>query len=307
MLPRLLAIATAPVERSKNPAAMRSFALAASMMARTCGMNAALRAVAVLSERFSISGYFCGPTGSMRSGFGGDSRASCSDRWTASRIDLSSNSDRLVDPDFPPRVEVIVIHCSVVKPEVVTPLSANRIDARSRPSIRSSHSGKVEKESALSMCLFACSLVGMACSSGSIRQQHIDSPEPRRRAAMTDRINLTRLPLAVIRCAPLHPVTRASDPVARLPEIGRAGLVGHTRKHPLFLAAFDGPEGVAPELEVIALVIDRPAAIAIDEDAVVDARNQVIERQVRLSRLEPNVGHPLERHARPVIGVAAAA
>src|SRR5262245_58080083 len=77
-------------------------------------------------------------------------------------MDLSSNSDRLVVPDFPSRVEVIVIHCSAVKPEVVTPLSANRRDARSRPSIRSSHSGKVEKESARSMYFLACSLVSIS-------------------------------------------------------------------------------------------------------------------------------------------------
>src|SRR5262245_59045163 len=92
----------------------------------------------------------------------------------------------------------------------------------------------------------------------SIRQQHIDPPEPRRRAAMTDGINLARLAFAVIRRAPLHPITRAGDPVAGLPQVGRAGLIGDARKHPLLLAAFDGPKGIASELEIVTLMIDRP-------------------------------------------------
>src|SRR6185369_9269114 len=59
----------------------------------------------------------------------------------------------------------------------------------------------------------------------SIRQQHVDPPESRRRAAMTDGIDLSRLALSVVRGAPLLEVARAGDPVAGLPQIRRAGLV----------------------------------------------------------------------------------
>ena len=107
---------------------------------------------------------------------------------------------------------------------------------------------------------------------------------------MANGIDLRWLTLAVIGCAPLHPIARASDSVAGLPQIRRARLIGHARNHPLLFAALDRPEGIAPELEVVALMIDGPTAVAIDENAIVDAGDQVLERNVGLARFEPDVG-----------------
>src|SRR5437867_2715430 len=100
---------------------------------------------------------------------------------------------------------------------------------------------------------------------------------------MANGVNLGGFALAVIVRAPLHPITRAGDPVAGLPEVGRAGLIGDSGKHPLLLAAFDGPKRVAAELEVVSLMIDRPTTIAIDEDAIVDSGDEVVQRDLGLS------------------------
>src|SRR5207247_618185 len=86
-----------------------------------------------------------------------------------------------------------------------------------------------------------------------------------------------------------------------------ARLVRHAREHRALLAVLDFPERVAAELEVVALLVDGEAAVAVDEDAVFDAADQVVERHALLAGLERDVGHALERYARPRVGIAAAA
>src|SRR5215471_3373292 len=100
-----------------------------------------------------------------------------------------------------------------------------------------------------------------------IRQEHIDLPESRRRAAVAHGVDLSRLALTVEEGAELLPVRRARDPVARVPEIRGLRLVSYSREHPALLTTLDLPECVAAELEVIALLIDRKAPIAFDQDA----------------------------------------
>src|SRR5262249_49182978 len=136
---------------------------------------------------------------------------------------------------------------------------------------------------------------------------HVDLPEARRRAAVAHRIALRRLALSVIGGSPLLPIAGAGDQVAGLPEIGRAGLIGDLRQHTLLLAALDGPEGVATQLEVITLLVDREAPIPVDQDAVIHAGDEIVKSGLAPARLEPDIGHALEWDARPVIGVAAAA
>ena len=99
---------------------------------------------------------------------------------------------------------------------------------------------------------------------------------------MAHGIDLPRLAFAVIGGAPLLPIAGTGDSVAGLPQVRRPRLVGHARNHSLLLASLDRPEGIAAELEVITLMIDGPTAIAIDENAVVDAGDQIIERNVRV-------------------------
>jgi len=56
---------------------------------------------------------------------------------------------------------------------------------------------------------------------------------------------------------------------SRLPvEVGGDGVVGDVGHHPHLLAVLDLPERVAAELAVVALLVDRIAAAAVDEQAV---------------------------------------
>src|ERR1039457_4259130 len=144
-------------------------------------------------------------------------------------------------------------------------------------------------------------------TSALVRLNHIHLAEARRRTAVADRVDLLRLPLAVVGRAPLLPIAGSGDQVERLPEVGGARLVGDPRNHPLLLAVLDLPKSIAAELKIVALLVDREAAIAIDQDAVVHAGDQVVDTRPRLARLQPNVGHALERNAGPVVGIAAAA
>ena len=75
---------------------------------------------------------------------------------------------------------------------------------------------------------------------------------------------------------------------------------------PPLLAALDFPERIAAELEVVALLIDRITAAPIDQHAIVDARDQLVERGLARPGFQPHIGHALERHGRPGIRLAAA-
>src|SRR4051794_21420078 len=102
-----------------------------------------------------------------------------------------------------------------------------------------------------------------------VRKNDVDPAEPRGRAAVADGIDLRRLSLGIARGAELAPVLRTGRAVARLPEVGCSRLVRDARDHAALLPAFDLPESVAAELEVVALLIDGVTASAIDQDAVV--------------------------------------
>src|SRR5512138_1925074 len=116
---------------------------------------------------------------------------------------------------------------------------------------------------------------------------------------MTDDTNLPRLALAVHE-RPVQFVGRASaDAVAGAPEIGRSRLVRDVAQHAGDLPLADLPERLAAELEVVALLVDRPAAVTVNQDAFVHVRHEVIERTVLPAGLERHVRHPRERNAGP--------
>src|SRR4030088_605166 len=124
-----------------------------------------------------------------------------------------------------------------------------------------------------------------------VRENDVDAAEASGRASVADGIDLGGLTLGVSGGAVLAPVRRARGAVAGLPEIGRAGLITHARDHSALLAALDFPEGVAAELDVVALLIDGVAAAPIDEDTVVDAADEALQRGLARAWLEPHVGH----------------
>src|SRR5580704_4018421 len=124
---------------------------------------------------------------------------------------------------------------------------------------------------------------------------------------MAHGIDLLRLAFAIEETTELLPVRRPGDAAARAPEVAGFRLVSHAGKHARLLAALDLPKSVAAELEVVALLIDGKTAIALNQNAVVHSGDQRIQADFARSGFQPYIGHALERHAAPGIGVAAAA
>src|ERR1700691_6370624 len=124
-----------------------------------------------------------------------------------------------------------------------------------------------------------------------VGQQHVHLPESRRRASVADGVDLLRLAFAVEEGAELLPVTRARNAIARAPEVGRLGLVGHAREHAPLLPAFNFPEGVAAELKVVALLIDGVTALAFDQNAVVHACDQIVRSDIARAGRQPHIRH----------------
>src|SRR5205823_3113673 len=94
----------------------------------------------------------------------------------------------------------------------------------------------------------------------AIGVEDVDLAEARRRAAVTDRVRLARLALAVAERAAEVPRRRSADEVARLPELERVRLIRDVLDHPRLLAVLDLPERLTAELEIQPLVVDRPRA-----------------------------------------------
>src|ERR1017187_4935114 len=95
---------------------------------------------------------------------------------------------------------------------------------------------------------------------GLVGDDDIDLAEAGGTTAVADAVDLGGLALAVVGCAVLLVVGGSGDGVAGLPEIRGAGLIGNARDHAGLPALLDFPEGVAAELEVVALLIDGETA-----------------------------------------------
>ena len=118
--------------------------------------------------------------------------------------------------------------------------------------------------------------------------------------------DLRRLALAVVEGA-AHPVRRlAADHVHRVPEHRRVALVGDVLQHADDLAVAHLVERLAGELEVVALMIDRPRPAVLDDDAALGGGDDVVEADVLLARQERDVRHALELHRVPRLGERAA-
>ena len=94
---------------------------------------------------------------------------------------------------------------------------------------------------------------------------------------MTDRVRLHRLAFAVVEGRAELPFFWAADQIAGAPEVECVRLVPSVFERVGDLSFFHLVKHLAGELEVEALVIDRPAAIAHDEDAVVGGGDQVFD------------------------------
>src|SRR5260370_14054256 len=141
---------------------------------------------------------------------------------------------------------------------------------------------------------------------GLPRPQDVDLPKSRWSAPVAHRVDLRRLALAVRAQAHVLPGRFSTDAVAGVPEIRSPGIVGNIRDRLPRLAVLDFPEGIAPELEIVSLVIDRIGTATVDQDSLIDAGNQIGKLNRRLRRLQPDVRHSLERNRGIGARVAAA-
>ena len=136
--------------------------------------------------------------------------------------------------------------------------------------------------------------------------ENVDLAKAGDRAPMADGIGLRRFAFAVAE-QPVQFVGRlAAKTVAGIPEVCGARLISDVAQHAGDLARLDLPERLAAELEVVPLLVDRPTAVAVDQNAVLDAADQIVERDVFRGRCERHVGHARKRHAPPTVGVQAA-
>src|SRR5437899_11614731 len=110
---------------------------------------------------------------------------------------------------------------------------------------------------------------GKLSLSGSI--QKIDLPKARNRTSMAYGVGLPRVAFAIVGCAFQFVGAFPADAITGIPEIGRARLISYVAQHLTNLSLFYLPKGLPPELKIITLLIDRPTAIAIDQDAIVHA------------------------------------
>src|SRR5258706_5875993 len=185
------------------------------------------------------------------------------------------------------------------------PLFAKRMKTFSDANMVTRHPGSLEKLNILSAMFLASCLLNMFAP--LVRYQHVDLPEASGGASMTHGIDLRRFPFSIVWKTVLLPISPAGDSIAGLPEIRRPRLIRNARDHTALLAALDFPECIATELEIVALLIDGITAGSFDKDPILNAADKIVQRCIRLRGRKPDVGHALERHAGPRIGVATSA
>ena len=121
------------------------------------------------------------------------------------------------------------------------------------------------------------------------------------------RVALRGLALAVVEGAAQEVGAGPADHVHAVPELGRAHLVRHVLERARDAAVLDLLEHLPAELRVVALLVDGERAVAVDEDAVLDPRHQLLHGHVALRvGQQVHVGHALELHVAPALRVAVA-
>src|SRR5690349_17312922 len=108
------------------------------------------------------------------------------------------------------------------------------------------------------------------------------------------------LALATVGGAPDYPFARATNGIARTPELRSDTGIGGVLEHLTQLAVFNFIGQFNAKLEIQATVIDTPAFIDTHKNAIIGIRDQLVERP--RSRLKADVGHTNHGQAIPVIG-----
>src|ERR1700678_1834517 len=104
-----------------------------------------------------------------------------------------------------------------------------------------------------------------------ISAANLDAAETRGACAVAGPHDLLRLPLAAVGRAPQHPMLRSGDGRASVPKFRRDAAVARILQHADALTLANLPPDLAAELEVVALVVDRPASIGLHVYGMIDA------------------------------------
>src|ERR1044072_4691355 len=154
--------------------------------------------------------------------------------------------------------------------------------------------------------LLSMVMVFAAPSDLALGVDDVDAVEAAGGAAVRHGGDLPRLPLAVEERPAQTIVALVAAGDHRVPELLGVGLVGDVAQHRAQLAVLDLVEELAAELEVVALLVDGVGAVADDEDALLDLGDELLRGELVLAGRERDIGHALELHVVPAVGVTAA-
>lgn len=122
---------------------------------------------------------------------------------------------------------------------------------------------------------------------------------------MTYCIRLPRLALAITESTAEFVSRLSAETVAGVPEVSGPRLISDVAQHLAALAILDLSKHLAAKLEVVTLLIDRVTAVAVDQNAFFNTRDQIVKRRVIGPRLKRYVWHTREGDAAPTIAVIA--
>ena len=114
--------------------------------------------------------------------------------------------------------------------------------------------------------------------------------------------HLLWLSFAAIRSAPERPLIFGTNRLQGIPELRRNARVRRVFHHAHPLTVHDLPPNLATELEVVTLVVNRPGAIRLHQDAAVGRGNQLFQAQRLLTRQQADVRHADHRQPIPPFG-----
>src|SRR5579872_378931 len=123
--------------------------------------------------------------------------------------------------------------------------------------------------------------------------------EARRRGALCRTAGLHRFAFSAVRSTPCDPRVLIADGITGIPELRCHAGVRGILEHAATLAVFYFPTDLAAELKVEAMIVDRPRAVALHIDAVLDVVEEIFERRVAGEQVE--VAHANHRHVLPVL------
>src|ERR1700746_3439272 len=132
-----------------------------------------------------------------------------------------------------------------------------------------------------------------------IRAPHFYIFEPRWRCAVSGAHHLLWLSFPAVRGTPQRPLLARANRIHCSPKISRDPAVRRIFQHARAFPVLDLPSNLAAELEVVALVIDRPGTICLHIDSVICIRDQLLPRQWLLTRQNADIRHANNRQPVP--------